>query len=256
MSAIQLQPGIIYCPVLSRRLGRSLGINLLPTNCKVCSFDCIYCQYGEAKPSNKVPMEGVLPIVDDVLSAVEKAFNKPRTIENVTFSGNGEPTLHPDFHEIVVEIKKIQHKLRPEARLAILSNGSKINDPNVFSALKLMDKPMMKLDAGDENTFRLINRGIKTIRLNEIVEGLKRLPNLLIQSMLIDGEISNIKGYAYESWAEVLGALQPREVHIYSVDRPTAKGKIKCVSPVDLQRIEEDLNTRFNLNVQAFWREK
>lgn len=256
MSAIQLQPGIIYGPVLSRRLGRSLGINLLPTNRKACSFDCVYCQYGQAKPLCQASSRRILPTVDEVVVALEKAFKKPRTIDFVTFSGNGEPTLHPDFHEIVVEVRKRQQALRPEAQLAILSNGSKINDPNVFSALQLMDKPMMKLDAGDEQTFRLINRPVKTVLLREIVDGLKHLPNLMIQSMLIDGDIVNTKGDTYEAWAEVLGNLQPGNVHIYSIDRPTAKGNIKRVSPQKLQRVKKDLCNRFDLNVQAFWRDK
>ena len=254
MSAISLQPGIIYGPVLSRRLGRSLGINLLPADRKVCSFDCIYCQYGPLTAVQQISTEYSIPTVGDVLSAVEKALRKPRTIEFLTFSGNGEPTLHPNFAEIVQGVKRLRDQLRPTAKLAILSNASRVTEPGVLSVLGWLDAPMMKLDAGDQATFLAINRPAQQVRIVEIIEGLKAVPGLMIQSMLLTGKVSNSRGEAYERWTEALVTLQPRLIHIYSIDRPTAEDDVIPVSGSQLKNIRDDLHSRFGLPVEAFWR--
>jgi wyosine [tRNA(Phe)-imidazoG37] synthetase (radical SAM superfamily) len=253
MPGIPLQPGIIYGPILSRRLGRSLGINLLPTNRKVCSFDCIYCQYGFTHDLMLNPIRSMMPSATDVFAAVETALKKPRTIDYLTFSGNGEPTIHPDFPEIVRGVKEIKTKLRPNLKLAILSNSSRVVDPEITAALRLIDAPMMKLDAGDDLTFRTINRPIGRMKINQIVKGLKTLPNLMIQSALIDGKVSNIRGEAFNAWVDRLVELRPHVVHIYATERPTAERTIECVSPEKLQSISGQLNTQFNLKVSAFW---
>lgn len=251
MSGIPLQSGIIYGPIFSRRLGRSLGINLLGSNQKVCSFDCLYCQYGQAHVIDTSRHAG-LPSVSEVLGHVERALKKPRTIEYLTFSGNGEPTLHPDFPEIVAGVILLRDRLRPDAKLAILSNSSRVNDSHVQLSLQLFDAPMMKLDAGDSCTFAAINRPVHFVSFQQIIEGLKALPNLMIQSLLLDGKISNVRGETYEAWASLLAELNPKEIHIYSIDRPTAYDGVDIVSPKRLQDIAEDLKERFHLNVKAF----
>lgn len=255
MPGILLQQTIMYGPVLSRRLGRSMGINLLPTNRKVCSFDCVYCQYGRTESCTIRADRIGLPTIDDVLDAVEKALKKPRTIETLTFSGNGEASIHPDFPEIVAAVKEIRDEIRPEVKLAILSNSSQVLVPDIINALSLIDLPIMKLDAGDEGTFRKINKPAAGLRLSDILRGLQSVPNLMIQSMLIDGELSNIRGAAYENWTEALIELHPQKILIYSTERPTAQGNIKRVSPMKLSRIESDLRSRYHLNVEAYWRE-
>lgn len=255
MSGIPLQPGIIYGPILSRRLGRSLGINLLPANRKVCSFDCIYCQYGETRDWQLLPDRAALPTSDAVFEAVERALRKPRSMDFLTFSGNGEPTLHPDFLEIVRGVRDLLKRYRPEAKLALLSNSSKVGDPVVRDTIQLIDSPMMKLDAGDEATFQAINQPVGGLNLEQIVRGLKALPGLMIQSVLVDGKVSNVRGESYEAWREVLSDLRPRVVHIYSTERPTMRGDVVRVSPEKLSAIAEDLRTRSQLNVQAFWRD-
>lgn len=252
MSGIPLQPWIIYGPILSRRLGRSLGINLLGALRKVCNFDCVYCQYGSASVLEGINAGDVFPTVEEVLKAVEKAIKKPRTIDYLTFSGNGEPTLHPGFADIVKGVLSLRNKFRPDAKLAILSNSSRVNDPEVIKALQLLDFPMMKLDAGDDQTFFAINRPAKEVHFMEMVDGLKQIPHLMIQSLLIDGEVSNVSGDAYEAWAETLAELRPSQTHVYSIDRPTPCKSVQAVNPRKLQEISLDLRTRFNLTVQAF----
>ena len=253
MSGISLQPGIIYGPILSRRLGRSLGVNLLPSNRKVCSFNCTYCQYGFTQELMLHPIRSTLPKPPEVYAAVEAALKKPRSIDYLTFSGNGEPTIHPDFPEIVRGVKAIKDKLRPDAKLAILSNSSKVNDPEVAAALRLFDAPIMKLDAGDQDTFEAINQPFRGLEIDKIVKGLKRLPILFIQSVLVEGVVSNIKGEAFEHWVEKLVELHPRIVQIYSTERPTAQDELKCVSPKKLQEIAALLQERHQLNVHAYW---
>jgi wyosine [tRNA(Phe)-imidazoG37] synthetase (radical SAM superfamily) len=255
MACISLQKGIIYGPVLSRRLGRSLGINLLPTTHKVCSYNCLYCQYGPTIRQSSQPDPEYLPNVEAVLMAVERALKKPRSLDCLTFSGNGEPTIHPDFPIIVQGVKELKERLRPDAKLAILSNSSLVMNPRVTSALSLFDIPMMKLDAGDEETFQAINRPVKGIYLSDILAGLKDLPNIVIQSALIDGVPSNICGVAFQSWVEALKAVNPTAVHIYSTDRPTAEDSVECVSPTKLSQIKDHLVNEHGMNVSAFWAE-
>jgi len=252
MSAIPLQTGITYGPILSRRLGRSLGINLLGMQRKVCTFDCIYCQYGSAQVVESPRVGHVLPAVEDVLNAVEKAIRKPRTIEYLTFSGNGEPTLHPEFFEIVKGVYHLRNQFRPKVKLALLSNATQVTESDVVSALEFIDVKMMKLDAGDKNTFQAINRPAPTVNFNEILEGLKQIPNLTIQSMLVDGVVSNIRGGVYEAWALTLADLNPSKIQLYSIERPTESDQVQAVHFRKLQEIATDLSTRFDLPVQVF----
>jgi wyosine [tRNA(Phe)-imidazoG37] synthetase (radical SAM superfamily) len=252
LPGISLQSGIIYGPILSRRLGRSLGINLLPVTHKVCSFDCVYCQYGRTDILTIDPPHNIFPGVDEVLESVAYALSKPRTINYLTFSGNGEPTPHPDFAEIVEGVKHLRDQLRPTSKIAIFSNGSRLFRKEMISAINLIDLPMMKLDAGDLLTFGKINRPVNEVGFVDILDGLRTNNKLLIQSMLIDGEISNIHGEAYELWAEKLSILKPDAVHIYSTERPTADKNIKSVSRKKLEMIQEDLAERFGLRVQAY----
>jgi len=253
MSGIPLQTGIIYGPILSRRLGRSLGINLLPTSCKVCSLDCIYCQYGPAKPVLPDRIDKLFPTTDEVLWQVERALKKPRSINYLTFSGNGEPTLHPDFVHIVRGVQSLRNKFRPEVQLAILTNSTGDTQPDVLTALKMMDAPMMKLDAGDEQTFNAINRPAQPEEFWNFVDGLKKIPNLMIQSMLVDGEISNIKGPFFTAWVELLVDLEPHQIHLYSIERPPADERVVPVAPKKLEKIASDLKNNYNLKVNAFW---
>ena len=253
MPCIPLQRDIIYGPVLSRRLGRSLGINLMPVDCKLCSFDCIYCQYGYTDILTKEPSLSELPSVDDICRAVEKALRKPRTIDFLTFSGNGESTLHPQFLEIVHTVKALRDELRPDAKLALLSNASTIHSPEIQTSLEMIDAPMLKLDAGEEQTFNAINRPVSGIQFAEIVKGLKMLAPLMLQTMFIDGVISNIHGEAFQAWINLIGELQPSLVHIYSTERPNAEAEVKGIDPKKLQQIAREIK-QMGISVEVFFR--
>ncbi len=253
MSGISLQSGIIYGPVFSRRLGRSLGINLLPVNLKICQLDCVYCQYGPAEEAPSV-CQG-FPDVVSVLEALEHALKKPRSIDYLTFSGNGEPTLHPDFEEIVTGVRALRDDYRPDAKLAIFSNAVMVRKPSIRRALGMIDAPMMKLDAGNQFLFEQVNRPQSDVAFNAILEGLSEIPKLMIQSIFIDGPVSNVSNEALAAWMRVLKDLAPREIHIYSSTRPTAVEAIQPVSPQRLLAIRDLVRKTLGLSIEAFWRE-
>jgi wyosine [tRNA(Phe)-imidazoG37] synthetase (radical SAM superfamily) len=253
MALLPLQAGIIYGPVNSRRLGRSLGINLLPSRYKLCSFDCLYCHYGRTQVKTLCPEEKDLPSEEQVLQAVEEALQTRRDFDYLTFSGNGEPTLHPHFPEIVSGISRLRDQLRPEVKLAILSNSTTVHLPHIVEALHLLDAPIMKLDAGDPRTLAGLNRPSAEVRLEHIIAGLQQVSGLIVQSVLVDGPVSNIQGQAFAAWLAALAEVRPTQVQIYSTDRPVAEAAVERVPPAALQRLAAEIEQRTGIPVHAYW---
>ena len=225
---LPLQKGMIYGPVKSRRLGGSLGINLLPTEFKLCSFNCIYCQYGQTQPMYLVgrsPRCYKLPTVVDLEKALLAAFSNIKEEFNyITFSGNGEPTLHPDFAEMVDMVIALRDKYYPQVRTALLSNGTMLGKKAVFEAVRKIDCPIIKLDAGTAELFSTINRPAAGIELDAIVEKLTQLnhPGLKIQALFLGGDKLNCSDKNLRRWVQLLKRMNPTEVQIYSLDRPSA----------------------------------
>ncbi len=253
MSVLPLQTGIIYSPVRSRRLGRSLGINLLPASYKLCSFDCVYCHYGRTEIKTLFPDEGHFPPVEHVGRALEQALQIDRDIDYITFSGNGEPTLHPRFPDIVSDVYHIRQELAPGAKLAILSNSTGLCFAHVLECLRLFDVPIMKLDAGDPATLARINRPAPAVQLEQILAGLKLVPGLVIQSVLVDGKVSNARGEALEAWLFALSQLNPVQVQIYSTDRPVPEAGLERVPPARLQSLAGEIERRTGSPATAYW---
>jgi len=253
MALLRLQPGIIYGPIKSRRLGRSLGINLLPVRYKLCSFDCVYCQYGPTKVKTLTPAAGQLPTVEQVLAAVREALQAHPTVDYLTFSGNGEPTLHPRFPAVVSGVRRLRDEIAPDVKLAILSNSTTAHLPPVRKALALLDAPILKLDAGEPRMLARVNRPAPGVSLERIVGGLKEVPNLIIQSVLVDGRVSNVADEPLEAWLSVLSEIGPAGVQVYSVDRPVPEAGIERVLPPVLQRIASEAEERTGVPVHAYW---
>ena len=250
---LPLQPGVIYGPIHSRRLGRSLGINLLSGNHKVCSFDCVYCHYGRTAVKTLAPREKDLPGLDEVLRAVEQALQAHQEIDYLTFSGNGEPTLHPHFVEIAAGVRRLRDRLRPGLKMAMLSNSTTAHLPHIRESLALLDVPIMKLDAGDPITLAGINRPAPLVRIEQIVKGLEVVPGLIIQSVLVDGRVANARGKAFEAWLAALGSIRPAAVQIYSTDRPVPEAGVERVPPAALQHIAGEIKRRTGLPATAYW---
>lgn len=241
MGQIAFQSGIIYGPVKTRRLGWSLGLNVSPTTYKLCSFNCVYCQYGWTKicTTDTTEWQGDFPTPAEFKEALENALNEHRDkqIDNITFSGNGEPTLHPQFEELVEIAGKLKEKYAPQANLGVLSNSSMICVEEVRRALDRLDFKIMKLDAGDLTTFRKTNRPCKGTDYEAIVNGLKSLKNVTLQTMFIDGKISNIGDQEVKDWVRRVGEIKPMKAQIYSLHRPAAASSLREVPPEKLREI-------------------
>jgi wyosine [tRNA(Phe)-imidazoG37] synthetase (radical SAM superfamily) len=232
-----------------------MGINLLPTAYKLCSFDCVYCQYREIKVKSLYAFKSLFPSAGDVIRAIREALESSLIFDYLTFSGNGEPTLHPMFTEIVETVRQDRDELRPQVKITLLSNSSTAHMPRIRQALQWIDMPIMKLDAGDQHTFQLIDQPSPDVQFELIMEGLKSIPNLIIQSVFIDGVRNNINEAVLETWQGGLVTLKPKEVQIYSCDRPVASSDVMRVMPETLQSIAAKTEQSISIPIKAFWRD-
>jgi len=228
----------VFGPVRSRRLGNSLGINLLPTNKKVCTFDCIYCECGWTPGEEDASPE--LPTRSEVSGALETKLISLKARNNVpdsiTFAGNGEPTIHPEFHGIMEDTVALRNTFFPHAEITILSNSSTLHKTHVFNALKMADNNILKLDAGLESTFQLINRP----RSSDIT--LYRIIQTLFVRGEIDGKpVDNTTTAEVHAWIGHIRTIRPRYVMLYPIDRQTPAHGLQVVPKEELLEIAEKL---------------
>lgn len=236
---------IIFGPVKSRRLGISLGINLLPLNIKHCTFNCLYCECGWTKP--KLDACLTYPTRAEIGQALDQKLSgmrrKGAMMDTLTFAGNGEPTLHPDFAGIIDDTIALRDTHYPRARIAVLSNGSLAGDREVAGALKKVEQNILKLDAGTEETFRKINNPAISVSLEEILENLQQFRGeLVVQSLFVRGEyegksFDNTSEEELTAWLGHIEALQPRLVMIYSIARATPAEEVEKVGWETLEEI-------------------
>ena len=250
---LNLQSDIIYGPVHSRRLGLSLGVNILPAHIKVCTFDCLYCQYGRctAVPPGKTGAHN-FPAVVKVLSALEQALKKQaQPPAYITFSGNGEPTLHPDFKKMVEGVRQVRDAFCPAARTAILSNSTTVNNPVTRQALAMLDVRIMKLDAGTEDMFRHYNRPARSITLADTVKGLASLGNISLQSLFTAGPEGNFTPEHLCRWVEQVKKISPLVVQIYTLARRSPTSTITAPGRDGLMHIHR-LQEKENIPAAVF----
>jgi wyosine [tRNA(Phe)-imidazoG37] synthetase (radical SAM superfamily) len=255
MRTLELKQGVIYGPVRSRRLGPSLGINLLPWTYKLCTFDCLYCHFGWTKvhARDAQACRSDLPAVDQVRKALESWFGENRApIEYLTFSGNGEPCLHPQFDQMVEVARQARDRFAPRAKVALLSNSTCLEAPQVRSGLERVEVKIMKLDCGNQAGFRRINRPCAGVEFDRVVENLKELDDFILQSILVDGSASNTSPQALEAWIKRLVYIRPREVQIYSIDRPSADRGLALVGKDSLRRIAQMAQEACGIPVKVF----
>ncbi|MDZ7262187.1 MAG: radical SAM protein [candidate division KSB1 bacterium] len=254
MRILKLQQGIIYGPIHSRRLGLSLGLNLLPTRHKLCSFNCVYCHYGWTKILTTNPSDSYqdFPTPEEFGIALKKALVDGGAFDYITFSGNGEPTLHPQFPEIVTIAKELKERYAPKARLAILSNSTVLKQENIRRALDKLEVKILKLDAGDVHTFRTINRPAEGVNFDDIIKTLKGMQDIILQTVFVDGTSSNVRPEQLMLWMERVGEIRPREAQIYSIDRPPADHSLKKVSLSTLEEIARETEKTTGVKVNVF----
>lgn len=250
---LELKSDIIYGPVRSRRLGRSLGVNVLPGRQKVCSFDCLYCQYGRFAPKNmaeagKCEFPGVKEILDALGQALKQLAVPPAYI---TFSGNGEATLHPHFRELVEGVRQLRDSLASEAKTAILSNSTTVNDPGIREALAMLDVRIMKLDAGTEQMFAHYNRPGKGITLEQTAAGLAALEDVTIQSLFTKGPDGNFTPQHLSAWVKQVKKIAPLFVQVYSLDRSSPTRSLIPLDKDELLHIQTLLE-RANIPGQIY----
>jgi wyosine [tRNA(Phe)-imidazoG37] synthetase (radical SAM superfamily) len=235
---------IVFGPIKSRRLGNSLGINLLPTDAKICSFDCIYCECG----LNDTTKKGSIPSREDVKNALtlqlEKLKKQDIRIDTITFAGNGEPTMHPDFKEIIDDTIILRNQLAPEAVISVLSNAWHISNPKVYAALLKVDNNILKLDSAIKETILHINMPNNTMfEVKDLIAGLVSFQgHCIIQTLFVKGNhngiaIDNTTDEEINAWLEALKAIQPKQIMIYSIDRATPIKTLEKIPETTLKSI-------------------
>jgi wyosine [tRNA(Phe)-imidazoG37] synthetase (radical SAM superfamily) len=237
---LELQSTIIYGPIRSRRIGSSLGVNLLPAKIKVCSFDCLYCQYGWTDFS--LMESAIFPGPEDVQKALEEALERlPEQPHWITFSGNGEPTLHPEFGRIVDIVIEVRDRLSPDTGTAILSNSTTVHRPEIREALSKLDLRIMKLDAGTKGMFASYSRAAPGFTIEQMVEGLTALGNVTIQSLFTKGKSGNYTEANIDAWIGRLKRIEPVTVQVYSLDRGFPSREIEELTHEELEGIVKRL---------------
>ena len=250
---IPLQNSIIYGPVNSRRLGRSLGINVLPIDHKICSFNCLYCQYGwTAIHTKEVKEPAIWPKISEILENVREALtNITLKPSYITFSGNGEPTLHPDFPQLVEGVIELRNNYSQNSKTAILSNSTTVSDPKIRMAISQLDVKIMKLDCGSEQCFKRYNVPCKGINFTDVVSGLKLLNEVTIQTLITRGPSGNYREDYLEGWLNILSEINPVLVQIYSLDRGYPSEKILPMDQKDMLVLRERL-LQNNINTEVY----
>ncbi|MEO0131753.1 MAG: radical SAM protein [candidate division WOR-3 bacterium] len=253
---LPLQSGIIYGPVNSKRLGRSLGINLLSTTKKICSFNCIYCHYGPTHELTCTPDAYELPSVSNIIQEIRLALQSSPNIDYLTFSGNGEPMIYPFFAEVVSEIQKLRDEFCPKVPIALLSNASCLAKDLFLSSLQLINVRIFKLDTADEVLFKKINRPYPDIKLADIINGLiklsRKLP-IVLQTIFMEGNVDNTTPEALEKWLTAVKEIRPQEIQIYSTDRPVAEQGIIMVSDQKLQELAIFITQRTGIKTRPYF---
>lgn len=252
MGVLQLQKGVIYGPIKSRRLGSSLGVNILPSDKKVCTFDCCYCQYGRSESPGHLPER--LPPIERILEAVRAALTEFRSLDAITFSGNGEPTMHPDFPSIVREVRRLRDKLAPGVPIALLSNSSLCMDERIRGAISDVELRIMKLEVGSQEMLEAVNKPGKGTKLDRIISSLVEIPGIIIQALFIKGSVDNRSEAALQDWYTALRRIKPTEVQVYSLDRPVPQEGLKAVDMQELESISEVIKSQLHLTAKAYGR--
>jgi wyosine [tRNA(Phe)-imidazoG37] synthetase (radical SAM superfamily) len=232
---------IIFGPVKSRRLGVSLGVNLLPEKKKVCNFNCIYCECGWSQSVDKDG--GYLPsrseVYDALASRLQEMKVKNQKPDVITFAGNGEPTLHPDFSGIIDDTIKLRNNFFPEARIAVLSNSTTITNNAVREALLKVDMNILKLDSAYDLTVSIHNQPRVSLSVGELIENLRNFNGrLIIQTLFLRGSfngkiIDNTTPDEINAWLNALAKIKPEEVMIYTISRDTPEGGMLIKVPAE-----------------------
>lgn len=250
---------IVFGPIKSRRLGSSLGVNLLPRYGKWCSFDCIYCECGWNRDGKK---DNVLPTRAEVYEALDKRLHQLREegtpVDTITFSGNGEPTMHPAFPDIISFTLQLRDKLYPSAKVSVLTNATRLGRPEVREALQKIDNPILKIDSPLEWMVNAINIPNESYSLERTIGNIKLFNhNFILQTMFLKGvekgvEIDCTNEEHVAKWRDFVRELAPREVMMYTIDRETPAKDLQKVTVEEMEAIAAPLKEEgFNIQIRG-----
>lgn len=249
----------IFGPIHSRRLGTSLGVNLTPDDGKICSFDCLYCEAGfnaqGAGTTGFTPRAEVARLLGRKLQTMLAAGQQ---LDVITFSGNGEPTLHPEFPAIVDDTLAQRSRFYPEAKVSVLTNSTRIFDSAVAAALKKVDNNILKLDSALDDTIRVLDRpNSPGFTADKVIESLRQFAGTgIIQTMMLRGEwegrnIDNTTDAEVNALIEAYRRIGPREIMLYSIDRPTPARTLEKIPAEELRAIGQRIHAATGIPVQV-----
>lgn len=240
---------IVYGPIRSRRLGVSLGMNLMPTTAKLCTFDCVYCECGWNQPVS----HPALPTRQEVREALASRLGalSSNSLDVITFSGNGEPTLHPDFLGIIQDTCALRDQYCPKAKISVLSNSTQLGRPDVVKALRMCDNRILKLDSAIDATMRLIDQPVNPhLTVEQLAQWLSLFDgDFTLQTCFLRGEydgqiIDNTTPEELSAWYAMIDRLQPKQVMIYVIDRATPLQTLSKVPAAEMEAIAAPLRAK------------
>ena len=245
----------VFGPIHSRRLGSSLGINLLPRRGKLCTFDCIYCECGWNADGRD---DQVLPTAAEVRSALEDKLAAclldGTPIDSITFSGDGEPTLNPEFPRIIDDTLRLRDAYYPGAKVSVLSNASRVHIPEIAAALARVDNPILKIDAPTDGLVARIDRPAPGYRLERVLEALRGFKgDFVLQTMFLRSpDFDSSRPEVLEGWMDIVRDLRPRKVMVYTIDRPTpAQGLEKFTAAQMRALVQPLIDEGFDIDIKG-----
>ena len=250
-----LREETVFGPIFSRRLGSSLGINLLPEKGKICNFDCIYCECGwnrDGLGDKKIP--SAAKVREALEAKLAQCAADSVEIDSITFSGDGEPTLNPEFPQIIDDTLALRDRYYPGTKVSVLSNATRAHIPAVFAALRKVDNPIMKIDAPTDKLIARINHPAPGYSLARVVEALKGFQgDFVLQTMFLrSGDFDSSSPEVLDGWMEIVRELHPREIMVYTIARPTPEQGLRKFSPEQMRSIVAPLlEEGFNISIRG-----
>ena len=245
----------VFGPIHSRRLGNSLGINLLPEKGKICTFDCIYCECGWNKDGRD---DTKLPSAEKVHNALEAKLKQCKAsqvpIDSITFSGDGESTINPEFPQIIEDTIRLRDLYYPNSKITVLSNATMVHKPEVFNALRKVDNPVMKIDAPTNELIEKINHPAPGYDIHRVIEALKQFNgDFILQTMFLKSkDFDSSSPEVLNGWMEIVRLLKPREIMAYTIDRPTPEEGLQKFTVEEMRTLVQPLvNEGFTIQIKG-----
>lgn len=240
--------GVVYGPVQSRRLGLSLGINLLPTENKVCSFECIYCECGFTKKGVTAKFPSFQKVEEEMTACLKALHEEGKHLDVITFAGNGEPTLYPHFDEVIDLTIRLRDQYHPNSKISVLTNATRLGNESVVRALKKVDNNILKIDSANDSTAKLIDGPVDShYSVEKVIEQMAQFNgDFILQTMFLRGvvegnTVDNTTKEEVEAWYNAVKRMSPKQIMIYSIDRETPYKELEKVSHEELEKIAEPL---------------